>query len=345
MTYSSDVVIVGAGVIGLTAAWTLCQRGATVTVLEAGRAGREASWAGGGILWPIYPWRYPDSVREMAERGARLYPDLCADLLARTGIDPQWRRSGALVLDRAERRAAVEWAESNGWAYECLASEALARMPGVNAEEGAIYLPEVAQLRNPRLCRALVAALRAQGVTVSEHTPVRETVIDHGRFAGFRTDDGVVAAGSGVIAAGAWSAGLAEGMPTVEPVKGQMLLYSAGVAQVPHILVRQGQYAIPRADGRVLVGSTVEPRHFDPVPTRAAHDQLRAAAHKLSPALAERRLEGQWSGLRPATANGEPFVDAVPGLPGLFASIGHYRNGLVHGPAAAEILADCILGA
>lgn len=341
------VVIAGAGVIGLTAAWQLHRQGANVTVLEAGRAGREASWAGGGILWPIYPWRYPASVQALAEQGARLYPALCTDLAARTGIDPQWRRTGVLVLDRTERAAAIEWAKTRGWRHARLEPEVLAaRVPGVNADEGAVYFPEGAQVRNPRLCRALAAALRAEGVAIREHTPVREAVTEHGRFAGFRTDDGVIAAPAGVIAAGAWSSGItgAAGMPPVDPVKGQMLLFSGGAGEIPHVLVRRGQYVIPRADGRVLVGSTVERQGFGQAPTGAAHEQLRAAARGIAPALSGRSLEMQWSGLRPATVDGEPFVDAVPGTPGLFASIGHYRNGLVHAPAAAQWLARRIFG-
>lgn len=345
MTRTSDVVIAGAGVIGLTIAWYLRARGATVTVLDAGCAGREASWAGGGILWPIYPWRYPASVRTLAERGAVLYPGLCVALADATGIDPEWRRTGALVLDRAERDAAVAWADDAGWRYEILTLRSLAsRVPGVNADEGAVYLPEVAQIRNPRLCRALVTALRADGMRVLEYSRVHEVVSENGRFAGFRTADGVIEGNSGVIAAGAWSGGIAgvPGLPAVAPVKGQMLLLAGRSGRLPHVLVRRGRYAIPRSDGRVLVGSTVEQAGFDQVPTRAGSDQLHATAASLAPMLADFKPEAHWTGLRPATPDGEPFMGAVPGIDGLFASIGHYRNGLAHAPAAAEMLAKRI---
>lgn len=347
MTETSDVVIAGAGVIGLIAAWYLRRRGATVTVLDAGAAGREASWAGGGILWPIYPWRYPASVRALAERGAALYPDLCDTLTEVTGIDPEWRRTGALVLDRDERDAAVAWADEAGWDHALLTPRALAgHAPGVNADEGGVYLPEVAQIRNPRLCRALVAALRADGVRVLEHRRVNEVIREHGRFVGFRTDAGVVAGDEGVIATGAWSGGIAglPELPPVAPVKGQMLLLSGRSGLLPHILVRRGRYAIPRADGRVLVGSTVERAGFDQTPTRAVADQLRTEAKALAPVLADCDVQAHWTGLRPATRDGEPFVGAVPGVDGLFASLGHYRNGLAHAPAAAERLAACMVG-
>lgn len=342
------MVIAGAGVIGLATAWALRRRGATVTVLDAGRAGREASWAGGGILWPIYPWRYPASVQSMAQRGVTLYPDLCAELSALTGIDPEWRRTGLLVLDRAEQAAAIRWAECASRGCERLTPERLRRhAPGVNAQEGAVLLSDVAQVRNPRLCRALSAALRKRGVAVQEHQPVREVVQRGGRFVGFRTEHGLLAADAGVIACGAWARNIAGvvGMPSVEPVRGQMLLFAGTPGNLRHILVRRGNYAIPRADGRVVVGSTVEHVGFDQIPTAAVHQRLRQVAMELAPRLAECQLQAHWCGLRPATADGQAFVGKLPAVAGLYASIGHYRNGLVQAPAAAEMLATELLAA
>lgn len=347
MRQVNDVIIAGAGVIGLTAAWWLRARGLGVTLLDAGEPGREASWAGGGILWPLYPWRYPDSVRALAARGAELYPDLCRQLADATGIDPEWRRTGLVILDSAERDAAAAWADANGWRCEHLSPRALRTdLPEVPAGAGGVLLPEVAQVRNPRLCRALAEALRADsGARLLAHSPARGVAVTgDGRFAGFRTDAGVIAGGAGVLAAGAWNDGPASGLglPEVHPVKGQMLLLAGAPGALPHILLRRGRYAIPRADGRVLVGSTVETVGYDREPTAAARAELLTAAAAMCPTLAELEVEAHWAGLRPATADGEPHVGAVANVPGLFASIGHFRNGLASAPAAAERIAALI---
>lgn len=342
MRSKADVVIAGAGVIGLMAAWFLHRRGVRVTVLDSGVPGRQASWAGGGVLWPIGPWRYPEPVQRMAMRGAELYPELSADLVRRTGVDPEWCQSGVLLLEPADQEAAVAWANEHGWRYETLSAASLAqRLPGVKNDVGAVYMPDIAQIRNPRLCRALAVALRGEGVSVQENTFVQEVVCTGDVFTGFRTNQGLIEGDNGVIATGAWSsriAGVPE-LPPVEPVKGEMLLFETSPGRFPYIMIAGSQYVIPRVDGRVLVGSTVSRSGFDQIPTRAGHDALLAAAAHLAPELAEQSLVAQWAGLRPATPDAEPFVGPVPHRRGLFASVGHFRNGLAHAPAAAEMLA------
>lgn len=346
----SDVVIAGAGLIGLTLAWELRLRGARVTLLDAGQPGREASWAGGGILWPVYPWRYPCAVQELAIAGAAAYPALCDTLQERTGIDSELRRCGVLVFDPGEHEAALAWAKANAAVAEPLDAAALAaRLPGVEpATAAALWFPEVAQLRNPRLCRALVTALQDDpDASLRFGCPAQAVQRNQGRFAGFRCNGETITGAAGVIAAGAWSSAIegADGLPRVFPVKGQMLLLRGAPGLLPHILIRGGHYAIPRADGRILVGSTVEHRGFDAAATPAVANELRAAAHSLWPPLAELPVEKHWAGLRPATDNGLPFIGPLPAVPGLYASVGHYRNGVANAPAAAARLAGQILDA
>ncbi|MDN5940160.1 MAG: FAD-binding oxidoreductase, partial [Salinisphaera sp.] len=244
----------GGGLLGLCTAWYLRRRGLSVTVFDAGRAGGAASWAGGGILWPIYPWRYPLQVQNLALAGAARYPALCKALYAAPGIDCELRRCGALVLDEGEREAALAWAATRGWdAVVQDAAVLTAIAPGLRARQ-AVALPQVTQLRNPRLCRALVQALRRDGVAVREHCAVHGLRLSAGRIQELDTEQGPALARRVVIAAGAWSDQLAPAgvVPRVRPVRGQMLLLRGRPGLLPGIVIRAGRYLIPRADGRIL---------------------------------------------------------------------------------------------
>lgn len=342
---ASDVLVVGGGLLGLCTAWSLREGGARVSVFDAGRAGAAASWAGGGILWPIYPWRYPPCVQLLALAGAARYPDLCQNLTAVSGVDCELRRSGVLILDVSERAAALRWAgENNTCAIIHDEASLAATAPGLRASQ-AVGLPGVRQVRNPRLCKALVRALRARGVGMREHCRVRSLRMAGGRVQGIQTDTGNVAGAAVVIAAGSWSTAIApaDALAPVRPVKGQMLLLRGRPGLLATIIVRDGHYLIPRADGHILVGSTVEHAGFDTTPTAAARKRLQSFAISLLPALAGLPVVAHWAGLRPATDDGLPRTGPVPAVPGLYVNTGHYRNGVVCAPAAGALLAEQVL--
>lgn len=341
---ATDVAIAGGGLIGLLTAYMLTEVGLSVRLLETGEAGREASWAGGGILWPIYPWRYPEAVQVLAQRGRRLYPALCEALYESTGIDPEYRETGLLLLDQGERAAALHWCDEHDEPVQILDASGMgSHQPGLGTSAGALYLPRIAQVRNPRLCRALVRALRQRGVVIEERTPATGIAARAGRFQGLQAADGLRPAGIGVIAAGAWSGRLLPGLD-VYPVKGQMLLLRGGPGLVRHILLRDGDYVIPRADGRILVGSTVEETGFDKAVDAGVRQSLASGASATLPALGRLPLEAHWAGLRPATADGVPFIGRVPEMDGLYVNTGQYRNGVVNAPSSARLLAQMIRG-
>lgn len=345
----SDCVVVGGGIIGLLSARELAGGGCRVRLLEMATVGRASSWAGGGILSPLYPWRYPDAVTELARWSQAAYPELAARLHAEGGIDPEWTCSGMLMLDTSDRAAAQAWAGRFGYRLEELTGDALRQCePALgDAAEPALWMPEVAQVRNPRLVQAARHALRGLGVAIEEQCEVSGLLERGGRVAGVRTARGEIEADVVVVTAGAWSGQLLAGLairPEIRPVRGQMLLFRGAPGLVSRIILGPQHYVIPRRDGRVLVGSTMEEAGFDTSTTTAAREELRAAAYRLVPTLAGCTLERHWGGLRPGSPDGVPYIGEHPQVAGLFINSGHFRNGVVMAPASARLLADMVLG-
>lgn len=336
--------------MGCLTALNLLEAGGRVTLLERQRAGREASWAGGGIVSPLYPWRYGHAVQALARWSQGFYPRLAAQLAERTGIDPQVSTCGLMWLDHAEQDQALAWASRQGQPLRRVDADFVYRQvpalaPGFTS---ALWQNDLANVRNPRLMAALLARLNAHPhFTLIEQSPATELMVRDGRVEGVRSAAEVFRAGAVVLAAGAWSgewlAPLGLKLP-VQPVKGQMQLYRCEPGWLPSMVLFEGRYAIPRQDGHVLIGSTLEHSGFDASTTAAGFASLRRSALQLLPTLAERQPVGQWAGLRPGSPDGIPFIGQVPGVSGLWLNAGHYRNGLVLAPASCRLAADLILG-
>lgn len=346
------IIVVGGGVNGLLTSRALLQAGASVCLVERAQCGSEASWAGGGIISPLYPWRYPPAVTALASWAQAAYPRLAEALLASTGIDVELEQTGMLYLDPPDLRDALSWAMAQGQSAEVLDEAALrARWPGLPADvRRGLFMPALAHVRNPRLLKALAAELTQQpGFSLRTQAEVVALQARQGATpAGVTLDGGEhLPADAVVVCAGAWSArllaGHGEALP-VRPVRGQMQLYQLAPGALPTMILRDGHYVIPRRDGHVLCGSTLEEAGFDKSVTEAARGQLTSAAARLWPALVEAPLLRQWAGLRPGSPNGIPFIGELPGQPGLWVNAGQFRNGLVLAPASAQVLVDSLLG-
>lgn len=344
-----DVLIVGGGVIGMLTARELDQEGVQVEVIERQHTGRESTWAGGGILSPLHPWRYPDPVNDLARWSQPGYPQLASDLHQATGINPEWIQNGMLIAQVKDHETALGWAKRFGYFLAKVDPEEACRLePKLAAPSGlSIWLDYVAQVRNPRLAQSLRRDLELRGVPLHENVEVKALSHERQQITGVATKASPLSAGQVIIAAGAWTGELLKDLNpsvSIEPVRGQMLVFRAEPGIVTRILLSEETYLIPRRDGRILAGSTQERVGFDKQPTQEAFEDLRQRAQALVPVLAEYPIEHHWAGLRPGSPNGVPYIGPHPALQGLWINAGHFRNGLVTAPASARLLADLILG-
>ncbi len=345
------VMIVGGGVIGLMTARELALAGCQVTLLERGEPGREASWAGGGIVSPLYPWRYAPAVTALSREARAAYPLLVTALKQETGIDAELESCGMLMLDAEDARDALAWAASEREPLQRLDAAALQqRWPRLAPgwQEG-LFMPGVAHVRNPRLLQALQVSIQQLGVSVVTGADVAQGVVDGSRVASLRTVDGrAFEADEIILCGGAWSRALLASVAPdmvlpVRPVKGQMLLYRVSPGLLSCMVMSNGRYLIPRRDGHLLCGSTLEEVGFDKEATGEARESLMQTAMRLLPALAGQEPVAQWAGLRPGSPNGIPFIGRMPGRDNVWMNTGHFRNGLVLAPASARLLADLVL--
>ncbi|HEY7157069.1 MAG TPA: glycine oxidase ThiO [Gemmataceae bacterium] len=349
MAEHPDVLILGGGVIGLSAAWFLTEAGVRVTIVDKGDFGQQASWAGAGIISPGNPARARTAMDQLRGRSAALYPELSRTLRELTGIDNSYFVCGGLeLITRAEDVAADEWRSEGIAFHELTGDELRRRYPYLAPElECAYFLPDLAQVRNPRHVKALKAACASRGVQMRPDCPARRLVRNGGRIEAVETEQGRLTAGRYLIATGAWTDALLGPLglqPDIRPVRGQIALLNTGMAERRPVLLRGKRYLVPRGDGRLLTGSTEEDAGFDARPTAGAIAGLLDFAAALVPDLADATVERCWAGLRPGSPDGKPFLGVVPGVENLFVAAGHFRAGIQLSPATALVMKEVILG-
>ncbi len=342
-----DCIIVGGGVIGLLTARQLFLEGMDVLLLEKGPLGGESSWAGGGIVSPLYPWAYSDSVNVLAERSKKIYPELAKTLFEETGSDCELINSGLFTVTDNHQEItdwAKTWSVKSRFVDDREAICDIEHSAGEAVDKG-IWMPDIMQIRNPKFVKALKASFDYLSIPYQQHTAVEEIVVENNKVSAVRTKQKTFFADKVIIASGAWSAQFSVTQSSVDvlPVKGQMIMYKGPVGLLQRIILSEGHYVIPRKDGRILAGSTLEKIGFDKSVSSAALVELHQAAVELIPLLENLSVERQWAGLRPGTEQGIPYICQHDETAGLYIHAGHFRNGIVLGAASAELMADIIL--
>ncbi len=355
-----DAIVIGAGIIGLMTARALHARGVDVLVIDRDSPGRRATWAAGGMLSPLIESDHDDPFFRLADRSFDLYPPMLDELHAVTGLHVDYRTTGKLqcALDAAgasalARLAASPRAERYGLRHYT-GSDARALEPSLSERVvSALFVERDHCVDNRLLVQALVAAVEADGIAVRIGTPVDGVIVDRDVVKGVRLTSGErIDAPHVVIAAGAWSAQL-DGLPAplpVHPLRGQMLAVDMRVADgasavaFERVVGTAECYMIPRSDGRLLIGATVEDVGFQMGPTPGGLAWLIDAATAVVPGVADLPILETWAGYRPGTPDDWPIIGEDPHVRGLVYATGHYRNGILLGPVTALAVAELVVG-
>ena len=334
-----DAIIVGGGIIGLTLAIELRKRGAKVLVVERGEPGREASHAAAGMLADC-TIETPAILQPLATASARMYPEFVHELQDESGIDADLRDAGTLLFPPPEHVH-----DRPGFTTESLLPAPLSEMEPALADTNrpALFLKE--RSVDPRaLTAAALKTAKHRDVDISSGNAVTSVLLSDGQVTGISTDKTSYAAPAVVNCAGAWAGDILPLRFPTRPVKGQMLSIAVGPHNVLRHVIRAPEvYLVPRSNGRVMVGATVEDAGFDRRTVPETIHRLHQAAVRLVPVLSEGRILEDWAGLRPGTPDDLPILGSTP-IPGYFVATGHFRDGILLAPVTARVMAQVITG-
>jgi glycine oxidase len=351
-----QTVIIGAGVVGLGIAWRLAQAGCQVTVYDRAEAGHGASWAAAGMLAAAVETE-PGEERLLALtlESQGMWPGFARELEAAAGISIGYRDEGTIVValtrdDAEQLRFTYDFHKGLGLELEWLSgAEARRREPHLRPGiSGAVLSPRDHQVENRHLVAALIIAAQRAGAVLHQHCAVRIVEVVGGRVSAVVTESGRYPAETVVLAAGAWSreiGGIPEAwMPPVRPIKGQMLALQMDKAAplLRHVIWLPRGYLVPRDDGRLVIGGTVEERGFDDRLTAGGMLALLEGAWRAVPGIEELPIAETWVGFRPGSRDDAPIL-GPSGIDGLVVATGHHRNGILLTPITAEAITAYIL--
>ncbi|HLF82830.1 MAG TPA: glycine oxidase ThiO [Blastocatellia bacterium] len=346
-----DVIIVGGGVIGCSIAWRLAQAGLKVTVFERGRVGCEASRAAAGMLSPQGESQTPGPFFDLCLRSRAMYRSFAEELSDASGIDVEYKDEGTLFVvlrgeDDEEKTGWAKWQVEAGLPLEHVSADDIRKIEPAVTESAtrAIFLPEEHQIENRRVMDALEVAMKRAGVELIESAEVTALATERGKVTGVASGGRRLDAGVVVLAAGTWSSRLLEPLGLnvkVTPVRGQMIALRGGAPPINRVLHSTSVYVVPRRDGRILIGATVEQAGFRKAVTARAIKHLLSAAVELVPSLGELEIVETWSGLRPDTIDHLPII-GPGGIDNLLLATGHFRNGILLAPITADLITETL---
>ena len=326
-----DVLIIGGGIVGLTTAYLLAKSGVRVTVADRGELGKEASWAGAGIIPPPTSRLDVSPLDRLRTFSVERFQSLSDELKTSTGIDNEYHVCGGIECLPINDQADIDLWQNAGVTFEPLSNNPpwLRQPPGTTS-----YALPYAQVRNPRHLTALIAACQQLGVTLLPHHPI--------------LPESLPVAGKYLIAAGAWADEFLSKFglpPLVHPVRGQIVLFKPERHVMSGVLIVGHRYLVQRQDGRVLVGSTEEPEAgFTKANTPEAVRELIQFATEVVPGLKDAEVEMTWSGLRPGSRDGLPYLGKISSTKNIYAAVGHYRAGVQLSPGTSEVMKRLLRG-
>ena len=346
----ADVIVIGGGVIGCAVAYNLAKAHVNTLVIDkADNVGREASWAGAGILASHASTH--DPYAELCRASLGLYPALAEALHAETQIDIEFIRSGSIaVFFTDEEKQGLTGLASRrldrGFSAEVLTPEEVWELEPAISESivGGVRFPHDAQVRNPKLVQALAKGAALLGTEFLFGNSVTAFLRERERVVGVEVNGERIYGDTFVIASGCWSgtvaAQLGSALP-MEPARGQMVLAEAMPPILRHVIDGLGVYLVPRSDGKILIGATVEFVGYDKRTTLEGTREMIEAGIGLMPALAEKSFVQTWAGLRPYSKGG-PYIGSLPGFDNVFVAAGHFKNGILLAPITGKLISELI---
>ena len=339
-----DCIVIGGGIIGMMTARELASRGQKVAIFDRGQLGLESSWAAGGILSSMRPWAETPASYSLSEQGKKLYPDYVESLNETTGIDAELVQSGLVIIEKTHIAKTKEWAFANNIK---LIDDIQNNISEIHIPEDSILLPKIYQIRPPRLLKALRKSLEQLSVSIYENTEVTDIVVKDAAFHYVECSNNKFYSDKVIVTAGAWSKpllGKINNEISIKPVHGQMICVKFDRQMLDKMILDGGHYLIPRLDGHVLIGSTMEDTGFTKQTTADARQELMDWAYSTYPKLRVAKFVKHWSGLRPSTDNGKPLIGNIPGYEDIYINSGHFRKGILQAPASAKLLVDHLSG-
>ncbi|MGZ6507130.1 MAG: glycine oxidase ThiO [Tumebacillaceae bacterium] len=350
----TDTLIIGGGVIGCSIAYELAKRGCKPLVIDKDVLGSQATSAGAGMLGAQVEMHQPGAMFELGLASRSLFPELQQELLDIGGVDIELQTPGIfrVAVDEADRHDLLErqrWQQAHGQRAIWMEDEEMRRELGdlVSTTYGALYLPDDHQVRNPQLMHALSSSAKKLGARFMEQTAMIGFCTENGAVVGVKTINGEIRADRVIIAAGAWSGLLANQMGLdvpIFPVKGQSFFLNAYAPPTPYTIFTHGCYILPKRNGQIYVGATEEEAGFDRRPNLGSLAWLSSRATELMPKIGQLPFDKPIAGLRPGSADGLPFLGAVPGVEGLYVASGHFRNGVLLSAITGKVMAELLTG-